>query len=148
MNWKRGFPDNCFSTLKINNLRHWHTYGKEKSLFVWLASHGFSWLTVNDSAVAEMTELLQATELHSGFPRLYRPCDCFIDNVVFFWFRHVWKHAFNVHVPLFRYYDQLCAVEPKFPFSENQVIKLTSHVVVGWFPKTVNECVNTVFFFV
>lgn len=32
---------------------------------------------------------------------------------------------------LFRYYDQLCAVEPKFPFSENQVGNLTSHMSDG-----------------
>ncbi|CAG10008.1 unnamed protein product, partial [Tetraodon nigroviridis] len=37
------------------------------------------------------------------------------------------KHESSLEV-LLRYYDQLCAVEPKFPFSENQVIKRTSHV--------------------
>lgn len=29
---------------------------------------------------------------------------------------------------LSRYYDQLCAVEPKFPFSENQVSDRTAHL--------------------
>lgn len=32
---------------------------------------------------------------------------------------------------LHRYYDQLCAVEPKFPFSENQVIAFTANMIVG-----------------
>lgn len=73
MNWKRRFPDNCFSMLKINNSRDWHTH-----------TVGFSWLTVNDATVAEMTELLQTTELLSGFPWLSPTRDCLIDNVVCF----------------------------------------------------------------
>uniref|UniRef100_A0A8D2PTV3 Programmed cell death 6-interacting protein n=1 Tax=Zosterops lateralis melanops TaxID=1220523 RepID=A0A8D2PTV3_ZOSLA len=31
------------------------------------------------------------------------------------------KLGYNVHIRRVQYYDQLCAIEPKFPFSENQV---------------------------
>lgn len=110
-----------------------HTHQEKKRKLVCLASQPWLFLTHchwfhcswNDWASPDhRTALWFATIILTSW-LLYLLCH-------FFCFRHVWKHAFNVHVPLFRYYDQLCAVEPKFPFSENQVIELTPHVFVGW----------------
>lgn len=42
-------------------------------------------------------------------------------------FKHYPKHGF-ISLFSYRYYDQLCAIEPKFPFSENQVIDPTHNM--------------------